>query len=144
MKFRFSLEGVKKVFVQKQNQAQLEVGKAIQKKKSIEQQIERAVLNGSKLGGEFQTGQQHTGFWIQAFSEMLERNDGVISELEKKLNQANSKCEEKKEILREVNRRKTGLEKLEMRQRDEFRIVSTRKEQKQLDDICAVLRQGKR
>lgn len=144
MKFRFSLEGVKKAFIQKQNQAQVEMGKAIQKKKSIEQQIEKAVLNGSKLGEGFQTGQQHTGFWIQALSEMLERNDGAVSELEQKLHQANSQCEEKKEILHEVNRRKLSLEKLEMRQRDEFRIVSTRKEQKQLDDICAVLRQVKR
>lgn len=143
MKFKFSLEGVKRVFSQKQNQAKLEVSRALRERNLVKERVEKAQSSASKLTEEFQTGKLIPGYKVQSISEMLMRNDAEISGLERELVEVDGLCEQKRQNLREINRRKVALEKLEKRQQEDFDVVRLRKEQKQLDEVCNILKQSK-
>lgn len=143
MKFKFSLEGVKRVFSQKQNQAKLEVSRALRERNLLKEKVEKAQSSASKLTEELKTGKLIPGYRVQSISEMLMRNDAEISGLERELVEADGLCEQKRQNLREINRRKVALEKLEKRQQEDFDVVRLRKEQKQLDEVCNILKQSK-
>jgi len=143
MKFKFSLDSVKKVFEQRQKEVQRDMSRKLKEKRMAEDEVQKALGVGNGLRAELEPGKEMPAVWVQSFSEMLDRNDRQLSVLEKKLSELDQICEQKRSLLLEVNRRKSALEKLEEKQRETFKTHQSRKEQKQLDDICSLLKQGK-
>lgn len=143
MKFKFSLASVKKVFEQRQKEVQREMSRKLKEKRIAENEVKKVLGVGKGLRAELEPGKEMPAVKIQSFSEMLDQNDRRLSVLEKKLSDLDQICEQKRNLLLEVNRRKSALEKLEEKQRETFKTYQARKEQKQLDDICSLLKQGK-
>lgn len=144
MRFKFSLETVKRVFAQQLKQTEYEVAGLLKQKRALELGKEKITESKQKLNQRLEAGITISGAQIQAYSQMLDVNTRKMRVFEEEIEIVDLKKDEKVKVLKIINQKKSALEKLEERQRREFKVTASRKEQKSIDEAFSKMSQRKR
>lgn len=139
MKFKFRLERTADFFSKKERAKQLELARVHSEIEQIKQQISQLETENRSVFERGSSGQEMTGAWAKLLFDRVEFNLKSVDGLSEQMLQVKEVLEEKKKELLEISQRRRALEKLKDKKLSEFKLLSSRKEQKQLDENYQLL-----
>ena len=134
--FSFNLEKVLKLRKFHEDEAKIELGKAISYLSSLENQIKTIAQERVRAAGDqFRPG--NNAIMIQQYMYYLIRLDNLKEQLLKEAAMAELKVEEARELFMEASRDRKVLDKLKEKRQKEYRKEMLLEESKTLDDISS-------
>ena len=134
--FSYSLEKVLKLRKYNEDEAKIELGRAVSILAQLEQRIV-AIAAETARAQAAQFSQENTAIQMQQYMFYLIRLDNTKEQLLKDAAQAELKVEEAREVFLEASRERKVLDKLKEKRYKEYRKEVLVEETKALDDISA-------
>ena len=132
-KFIFELEEILNIRAFEQQQAEVELGKALAEEQRIQNQLDNLAMNQIKTQKEMKgsTNFQDIANASQFYTYVRNQKEKLLSEL----TQAKIITEEKRNILKSANQKTDALKDLKEQQFYEFKEEAKRREQIEMDNI---------
>ena len=134
--FAFSLEKVLKLRKYYEDEAKIELGKAVSALAELEQKL-FALIGEIARAKKAQFNPENTAAEMQQYMFYLMRLDAAKEQLFKEVASAELKVEQAREAFLEASRERKVLNKLKDRRMEEYRKEQVTEETKTLDDVSA-------
>ncbi len=138
--FQFSLETALRVRARAEQEAEIEFGKAQRELRAAEEQLRELQARLLRTGQRLQQEAKATsGLVMRAYSNYLQRLRQAITQQQEIVSRREEEQQQRREVVVERRRERQVLEKLRERQHREFARDQRKKQDKQLDEVAAML-----
>jgi flagellar FliJ protein len=138
-RFRFGLQKVLELREYAEEEAKIELGRAVSALNLIEQRI-AALAEERALAAQERFAPSRTFTEIQSYERYIYRLDRTRDKLLMDAARAELEVEEKRDIYLETSRERKVLDKIKDRRSGEYRKFALKEENKELDEVAARMR----
>lgn len=139
MKFKFRLEKTAQFFSKKEKAKELELARVKFEMEKIQGQISQLENENRVVFSSNTIKQEIPAAWAKILLDRVDLNLQAMSQLSDEVAKIRDVFDLKKKELVEISQRRKALEKLRDKKLGEFKMLRSRKEQKQLDENYQLL-----